>query len=230
MDIVYVCRAGENRELRYSLRSVSANVAHERVHIVGGWPPWISPAVHLHERPTLGTKYLTTTAHVRYACGAPEISDPFILFNDDFFALEQVPEIRPMHRGDVDSVLRRYRTLNSPWARGMRATAQHLRATFPDRLLYSYEVHVPMIIHKEKMIMALDMAEAMAIPAPHKRTIYGNVAELGGEMIVDPKIDRNSTRLPDGPWLSTDDSRFPVVMTRLNRRFPNPCSYEDQVS
>lgn len=232
MDAVYVCRDGDNSELRYSLRSLAQHVPHDRVHIVGGHPRWINnDTVTIHRRPVAETKFATTTSHIRYACNSASISDPFMLWNDDFYAITQVDEIPAMHRGPLTAVMRQYRHLNAAWAHGLRVTTAHLKTVFPGRELYSYEVHVPIVVHKTPMLDALTVASGLKTRAPHKRTIYGNVAQLGGVQIRDPKITRQTVSLPDGPWLSSDDGAFhSVVAPILERLFPDACRYEDHKS
>lgn len=229
MDVVYVCRDGENPELRYSLRSLS-NVPHETVHIVGGHPDWINTAtVTVHRQPPEKTKYATTTASVEYACRAGTVSDPFMLWNDDFYAIAPTT-VQPMHRGNLDDVMRQYRTRPGAWADGLRVTTTHLKQILPGQILYSYEVHVPLIVRKKEMLDALAFARTLPTGAPHKRTIYSNMAQLGGVQVRDPKVSHETRSFPNGPWLSSDDSGFgSLVAPFLQTMFPSPCRYEDQV-
>lgn len=229
MDAVYVCRSGQNFELRFSLRSLAAFVPHGRVHIVGGWPPWVDRStVQTHLRSAARTKYATTTAHVRYACEHPDVSDPFMLWNDDFYAIRPVAEPgRVWHRGTLEQVVQQYRGMCSAWADGLRATAARLAELLPDRGLYSYELHVPLVVHKGPMLHALQVAESMRVAAPHKRTLYGNLAGLRGERLRDPKVTQATGRWPDGDWLSSDDAGFSrVVAPRLKVLFPDAGRYE----
>lgn len=48
MDILYLCRPGENLELRYSLRSLR-NVPHGRVWIFGDCPDWVTNVNLVHQ-------------------------------------------------------------------------------------------------------------------------------------------------------------------------------------
>src|SRR5690606_33337736 len=127
MDAVYFVRPGRHHEeLRYSLRSLT-NLPHDNVHIIGHIPEWVTGVIaHPRERPE--TKYATTTAHMRYACETPTISDPFILMNDDFFIVKKVRKLNTYHRGPVRDVIADYRarTPHSPYVRGMEQTLQLL--------------------------------------------------------------------------------------------------------
>src|SRR5690554_4826136 len=98
MDVVYV--VGQHTdELRYSMRSLR-NVEHDQVWIVGTLPDWarnvrLIPAEDRYE------KARNITEKMYAAASHPEVSDPFIYFNDDFFALKPA-SIPNRHRGKVD--------------------------------------------------------------------------------------------------------------------------------
>lgn len=227
MDLVYVCRPGRNEELRYSLRSFDQHVPHGKVWIIGDAPSWVRN-VKLEKRPALATKYLTTTAHIRYACEHPKISDPFIMCNDDFFAMDKVSGIPTLHRGPVDALIRSYRAKSGdgPYVRGMIETRDLLRRLGCKNPL-SYELHVPLVVHKAEMLKALDAAAESDIKVVHKRTLYGNLAAIGGEEIDDVKVYSMEQELPQGPWLSSCDKVFQYGVGNVVRwLFPNPGRYE----
>lgn len=229
MDAVYMVRPGPVEELRFSLRSLAANVSHERVWIFGSAPSWVDRnAVRVVPSPKLGTKYATTTGHVRVMCRHPEVSDPFVLWMDDVYAVAPIGEMPRLHLGPLDARLQRFSSLRSTWASGMRATAALLAERFPDRELLSYEHHAPLIVHKAAMLEALDVADGMRIPAPHKRTLYGNIAELGGiRLRADPKWVSWAVDPPKGQWLSSDDASFRTLTRPVLRwLFPDACPYE----
>lgn len=231
MDAVYMVRPGPVEELRYSLRSLAAHVEHDRVWIFGSAPAWVAKgpgAVTVVAREKKSTKYATTTGHLRAMCKHPGVSDPFVLWMDDVYAVRPVGPMPALHLGDLDRRLARYVNLRSTWASGMRATARMLHDRYPDRALLSYETHAPLIVHKAAMLEALTLADGLGVPAPHKRTIYGNVAQLGGiEMIRDPKWVTQSADPPKGAWLSSDDASFRTVTKPVLRwLFPDPGPYE----
>jgi hypothetical protein len=224
-------RPGPVEELRYSLRSLAANVHHDNVWIFGSAPSWVAhdpDLVRVVARGKQATKYETTTGHVRAMCKHPGVSDPFVLWMDDVYAVRPVGEMPRLHLGPLDVRLRRYVSLRSPWAQGMRATAELLKEMFPDRALLSYEAHAPLIVHKAAMLEALALADRMPVKAPHKRTLYGNIAELGGiELHGDPKWVTQSQPPPKGAWLSSDDASFRTVTQPILRwLFPDPGPYE----
>lgn len=210
--VVLPCRSGDNRELRYALRSIEKNFDYGHIWIVGAWPRWLNTQ-HDHltavARPRQRIKYATTRSHYRWACTDTRVSDPWVMWNDDFFALCRTPELPAIHRGRCSEVTPMFRTWTSKWAIGLRETERVMKKLMPGRTLYNYDIHVPMIVSKHPMLRALDVAEAMRIPAPHVRTLYGNLARLGGTAMPDPKIERTRHRRPaEKCWLSSKEDTF----------------------
>lgn len=222
VDIVYLCREGENEELRYSLRSLS-NVPHGRVWLFGGAPPWYDGTVVATDQS--GAKYRVTTRALRAALDHPEVSDPFVLMNDDFYITEPIHEVPHLHRGPVSEVIEDYKRRRgySTYLAGMEQT-RDLIASLSHHDPLSYELHVPMVIHKALMREALDIGAHL--PVLHKRTLYGNLAGLGGEQIADVKVWSRECPIPSGPWLSSDDSTLGYLYPLLAYLFPEPSEWE----
>jgi hypothetical protein len=225
MDAVYVNKDGENPELRYSLRTLK-HVTHHQVWIFGGAPVWINPETVQHvRRLQKGSPYRSTRAHIAAACGTPEVSDPFMLWNDDFFAMQEVGEMPLLNRGPIAEVMEQYANVKTLWARGLRDTALMLRER--DLESISYDLHVPLIVHKEQMREAIRWADKARCDAVQARTLYGNLVPLGGTPITDVKMSRRSAPFPEGPWLSSSDDTFrSVVEPVLRYLFPEKCNYE----
>jgi hypothetical protein len=228
-DIVVPVREGAaNEPLRYALRSWAAHLPHRRVWLIGHRPRWTVEVEHLPMRQD-GTKYQNTTAAVRAACVHPDVSDVFVLANDDMFVMHPQPEGMPvLHRGPVRTVEAYYAARASgPYLRGMRETRDLLVSLgHPDPL--SYELHVPMPVDKLGMLAALDAGRHLDVV--HKRTLYGNLAGLGGTEIRDVKILHRAPRGygPGSAFLSTMPDSFAAghVGQFVRRAFPDPSPYE----
>lgn len=230
MDVVYVVkRDTRNDELRYSLRSLAAHLPHGRVWVAGFCPPWTAGARHIDVAQD-GTKYRNSTANLRAACEHPDVSDPFLFMNDDFFVMAPVAgDIPTLHRGPVAAVANYYRKRygpSRPYLRGMVATAELLvRHGHHDPL--SYELHIPMVIHKAAMVAALDLGADVAVL--HKRTLYGNLAGVGGDQVDDVKVRGFHDQWdPSWPFLSTSRSAFCRyrVGRHIRTTFAAPGPYE----
>lgn len=229
LDLLYLVRVGEdNEELRYSLRSVTANLPHGQVWLAGYRPSWVDPdAVRFVPVPAHRDKHAATTANLLAALSEPDMPEHIVLMNDDFFVINPVPGVPVLHRGPVAEVAAGY-SPSGTYGRGMRQTAALLaRLGHPEPV--SYELHVPMVIHGPTMRRLLEEHAGGRIGCLHKRTLYGNLAHCGGRRVGDVKVFRDEQAWdPDGPFLSTNDVTFKGgrVGAWLRARFPHPCRYE----
>lgn len=220
-DVVLPCRPGDNRELRFALRSLERNFQYRHIWIVGSWPAWVrqdSPHLTCVKRPTLTPKYRTTRAHYQWACQEPAVTDPWVMWNDDFYLLHPLDELPPIHRGRCEQVTPMFQAWTSKWAIGLRETEKLLRRILPTATLYNYDIHTPLLVHKRQMMRALAYAESMRIPAPHVRTIYGNLAHLGGTAMADPKTYSPRPPTTTQMWLSSHESSFASAVEPHLRR------------
>ncbi|MCM1964835.1 hypothetical protein [Streptomyces sp. G1] len=226
-DLVVPLRESKNnQQLRYALRSWAENLPHGRVWLVGYRPYWTAEVEHI---PTVqaGTKYQNTTAAVRAACEHPDVSDRFLLVNDDFFTMRELDEMPVLHRGPVREVERYYASRHSgSYLTGMRETRALLEGLgHPEPL--SYELHVPLTVDKAGMLAALDAGRGLDVV--HKRTLYGNLAGLGGRRIEDVKVMHRGPKFDRGAeFISTMPDAFAngMVGGLIRRRFPRACRYE----
>ncbi len=226
LDVVYPVRQGNgNEELRYSLRSL-VNLPHRNVYLMGSPPAWTV----CENRPfQQGVNYrVNTTKAMRKACEDPEISNPFIFMNDDFFIMNPLLECPRLNRGPIDSVITQLAPKKDSYAQGMAATKNLLISLgFTDVL--SYELHMPMLIFKDSMQYALKKYDQSRAANLHKRTLYGNIIDYGGESVADNKINNNtSTWDRDCTFISTSDLSFKTytVGAWIRSFFPNPSPYE----
>ena len=94
LDIVYFVKdTSLNDELLYSLRTVEKNFPHNRVWFIGGCPYNLKPDKYIKVEQDKDTKWANTNVLMRVACENSEITDDFVLFNDDFFVMSPVNEL-----------------------------------------------------------------------------------------------------------------------------------------
>lgn len=225
VDVVYLVREGENEELRYSLRSLAANVKHGTVWIVGHKPRWVRDVEHLPTRQGRD-RYQNTLAAVHTACTHADITDDFQLWNDDFYAL-QPTDVPNWHLGPLD--VSNIRSSNGPTHQGGKLFTYRLLKGWGIDPVLNYAVHVPMVINREKMVAALRKA-GTGIRALHRRTLYGNLYDVGGEHVEDVIVPhRRGVWKPDAIWATSNDAVFAQgdFGRAIRAHFPDPSPYEE---
>lgn len=242
MDVVYIVKPENlNEELRYSLRSLD-NVPHDNVWIVGYKPTWVKEVRYDSYLPMAGSnktnhpKWHISWKMLRHACLNEEISDDFILFNDDFFIMKPIESIPTLHRGSIQDIINKRaarvpkkNVLSNRYVKAMYETKKLLLSL--DRPTLSYEAHIPIVINKHKMLTAMEIADSMRRGQYiNKRSLYGNYWEIGGDYLKDVKVDcSNPNYDTDGIFLSTTENSFKnnLVGSFITSKFPAPSPYEN---
>lgn len=223
MDAVYVVRAGDrNEELRYSLRSLRNLADIEQVWIAGYCPNWIAPGMGEIPIEQGRSKYANVKNALRAVVEHPDVSDEFAYFNDDFFVMQPMETLPILHRGTLREVVDAHH-LSTPNSRAMDATYQLLREFGVEDPL-CYDLHAPMPVTKAGMDVALAFAE-LVMP---ERSLFGNLAEIGGERAHNFKVYGAEDGWQDWPFLSTLDSSFRSnrVGAYIRDQFPDASEYE----
>ena len=221
MDLVYILKPGENNtDLRYSLRSVFANVkSFDRIWFSGFKPSWVGDEAGLvtpYSDPLLeGSKWKNAMANVVAACKCPDVSSPFALMNDDFFAINPVSLDTDLNfsRGPLELNIRRFKyDLTSHWKKSFCQTRALLRKMgvqhFDD-----FALHMPMLIDKDDFLLMADRPEVRQHLREHAmlsyRSVYGNMFYKNPEAVEDCKIARHCDmpkKFADRQWISVFDN------------------------
>jgi hypothetical protein len=223
MDFVYVCRDGDNEELRYSIRSVIENYeSHGNIWVVGGKPDWYTG--NFIPNPITNNPYNTTRGHIKAACMSEKISDDFVLMNDDFFIMLKLNSVIDYHGGVLEDRSARHRAAfgRNEYEYLLADTAARLKGQ-GIRVPLDYDLHIPININKSNMLKIIDQDVSI-------RSYYGNIYGLGGEQIEDVKTysdyRMNQKINFDQPYVSTDDMSFKAYYELFKDRFPNKSVYE----
>jgi len=232
VDLVYVCRDGDNEELRYSIRSAVANLKHDNIWVVGGKPDWYT-GNYIYV-PQKSSKYENVRANLYAISNSKDISDDFILMNDDFFILSSISRLGVYHAGSLRERIKEllYRHGSSAYITILRNTLKHLKRNgIPNPL--NYALHVPFRVNKVKLKPLLELDVSW-------RTVYGNLYKVGGIEVVsknnsgkDVKVymlDGVANEIPkntmSSKFISSQDNSFELLLPDLEAMFPNPSSYE----
>lgn len=206
-DIVYILRSGKNEELCYSLRSIEKNYPHERVVFYGGKPDDIEPDLFVPYTQPGDTKWEKVRNTIEIICKNDNLTEDFILFNDDFFIMKPVETPTNYYDGTLDE---RIKTIegalfgrHSEYSDRLRHLAETLRnAGIVNPLNYAH--HTPMIINRKKMLETLEKYPN----EPMFRALYGNINQIGGENMPDVKFYQRRQPFPIGQYASTADESW----------------------
>jgi hypothetical protein len=223
MDYVYIARNGDNEELKYSLRSIEQNMPKGRVWVLGYRPVWyIGDFIYIEDT---AKKFDNIRNCIKVASEHLEISDDFVLMNDDFFALNKMETVPNFHGGLLADKIKQYKELKMApvYIRLLELTYNQLVLSgIKDPI--DYDIHVPMVMNKNKLRQSLNIAY-------FPRSAYGNFAKIGGEQIKDVKIYNSAEKIKldkSFHFVSVDDRSFLRLKdTTLESAFPIPSSLEN---
>lgn len=224
-DIVYfVKESEENEELKYSLRTVELNFPHRNVWFIGGCPKGIKPDKHLKVVQDKETKWENTNELMRAACECKNISDDFILFNDDFFVLNPITELPYYYDGTLsERIYSLSGHSHSEYKQKLVGCRNMLLARNYTEL--NYAVHVPIRINKVYQLKCMERFPQGLM----WRSLYGNYINPQNPVpIKDPKIADSYSGVEDSDYVSTNDYSFEYgfIGRLIKNNFPNPSRFE----
>lgn len=228
MDFVYTCRDGENEELRYSIRSVVKNYEDANIWVVGGKPDWyVGNYIPVKQASNSHTNQFH---NLLTACNSDQISNNFILMNDDFFIINKIKNIDHFYGGLLKDKINLYMDLTGDtiYVRRLVQTLDRLNKYGIDDPL-DYELHVPFPVEKDKFKMVLEKDGRF-----NWRSIYGNKFNVGGKQTVDVKVyDSGNLQKKSfdyknikSDFLSSLDESFVELEPLLKKIFKKRTKYE----
>lgn len=234
MDVVYILGNGSkwfNNELKYSLRSLK-NVRGEigQIWVIGRDPGFLRSANHVPADDEFNHKCQCGLAKILTACEQPDLSENFILMNDDFYFLEP-QAIKERANRDIREKLKKYR---KSWPESKYTAALDCTVKLLKQAKYGwtdYDVHYPITINKEKFLELFAGIDWKNQPLLF-RSVYGNAVGLKADII---KSDckaydmKDFKKLRNRYFVSTDNK---VALGRefqdwIHGQFPEPGPYED---
>lgn len=245
-DLVYIVKEGNsNNDLKYSLRSVCKFCDFRKIWIIGYKPNWVKDVGYIHTIQK-GNKWKNSMLNYEAACKCPDISDNFVLMNDDFFAIRQIVDWEQDTNKCLGTLGEKIKALHikrdlSRWQKAFKF-ADDLLSELKCTYRYNYETHLPIIINKANFLQMLSMPAVKNFMKTdnvlHKRSVYKNLFQdpaLVPHKIVDVKLelqkDLNSIPLTEN-WVSVYDyvvdntRRYPRLNKVLRTLFSEKCKYE----
>jgi hypothetical protein len=225
VDFIYICRSGNNEELRYSIRSVVKHFKDANIWLIGHKPDWYTG--NFKSVQDVGGKFNNINNCIKQICSIDQIDNNFVLMNDDFFFLKPMDEIKIYHSGllmdKINNII--LEVGQNSYTRLLLKTHKQLNKLGIAKPL-DFDIHTPMPMQKDLLFKTIDQAY-------FPRSAYGNLAKVKSEKISsDVKVytkNRQSYDYLSGdlPFVSTLDESFEQVYNDiLKEMLPDPSQYE----
>ena len=224
-DIIYPYkRAPNDFELRYSLRSL-VNVPHSRVIIAGDSPFCVNDRVTVVKNPRVsGDRYMSSTSNIFAAMARADVSDEFVVMNDDIFVLKPWT-FKHEHRATIAECLADPAFAGEYRAR-MVSTAAILRSVGITEPLF-FGLHTPTVYNRHRLA---DMIREYPMPQRRylTRTLYWNLFPAPSVRRTDVKVKTWPIESMADDVLSISDNVTGIseFQTWINERFPVASRYE----
>jgi hypothetical protein len=229
-DIVYVLKKSDtNEEFRYSLRSLDKNCTnYGKVITIGGHVDGIKPDIEIILPQSGRTKYDKVNFTLKEICLNKQISDDFILMNDDFFIMKplDMSKLKSHYRCSMEEYLQLIVNNKCPseYTGRLARTAAALNVLeLTDKC---YELHIPMLFNKHKLLEVFGVFTGFC----GTRSLYGNYHKVGGSKINDCKVFTcGEDFVKNTNFLSTTDKSFRLgaVGEYIRSQFPKKSRFED---
>lgn len=155
-DVVYVLGTGSkwnDNELRFSLRSLVANVSGIRnIFVVGAKPAWLQNVIHIPANdgfnPAINAD-ANIINKVLQACWDERLSDNFLFINDDHLILKPIDinQVPAFHKGDMKDYDSDFWKLNY-WRGRLHRTMKTLSAR--GLSTFNFDCHAPILMNKTR--------------------------------------------------------------------------------
>lgn len=220
----------EQKEIRYSIRSVCKYHNDPKICVIGTKPKFYNgDFIEFQENPN--TPYVNQFRKALLLCHSPEISDPFIKMDDDFFL--QAPLQFQNYR--LNNLIREKAMKNQgwePWKVAVRETARILPAASPN-----YLSHTPLFIHKEHFLSAVRKWKRNWETPPGlllRQTYLTHIQDKGVikiktlEKDVKISLTEDIKRCPQ--FFSTRDNlQGSDLGRRIEKLYPTPSKWENDI-
>lgn len=241
MDVVYKLGHGsksDDKELRYSLRSLSNFEDLDKVFVVGFKPRWLQnvihiPAVDAHP----ANKDCNLINKLILACYHPEISEDFVNMSDDQIFLKEVSKEELMQPYYDNSLLNCGENGRlSRWKKRLHNTIDALKNN--NLPCNCYETHIPTVLNKILFPTTMEKFNYFDVPGMCGNTLFLNSIkyQIGREIDknIAVKIEEAQTNIESIEKLcegrihlnysevATNDQLFEF----LQKKFPVQSKYE----
>jgi hypothetical protein len=221
-SIVIPYKRNNTDELTYAVRSLK-NFPHKDIWIIGDKPEGLD-LTKVHHIPYRQTRDIVGNSLeiLRIACTTSGISDDFVWWHDDMFALQPIKRLPIYYTTSYKDILDRT-TIHNLYVSLRRNTYRKLTEIGIKDPLY-FDVHQPFIFNKQKVLDIFDHLGRV-----NKISFYANYYGIKGIQIGrDLKVRRDEPPVSN-KLVSTYDSSYRVntVGDRIRSLFYEKSQYED---
>ncbi len=230
MDIVIPYIHSSKDELRYCLRSIEKFARFEisKIWIIGDRTPTLQNVNQVITENAGKSRDHKIFSKIAAACRIREVSDDFVMFNDDHFLLREIDRIPYWYDGTVEEIAA-YRRYRDGYTKALQNTHRYLISYgLPTRY---FDVHTPIVYNKEKFLKLEDMDWEVAYGYTIK-SLYCNMNKISGEYLPDCKLnvdegtDQMRRKLQGRPVFSVGDGSFPNSGRLLKELYPDKSKWE----
>lgn len=226
LDILYILGRGskhDNMELRLSLRCLEKNChGMGRVFIVGNKPDWVQNVVHIPAEDTW-TAENNAFQKILKACRS-DISDTFLLMNDDFFMLKEFDIDYPQYvRGEL-----KITDKDDPYSLSVNKTVEFLN-DFGIEMPANFEVHCPILFNKHKFLLLENIAERFKKEQTGLlcRSLYWNIfSNKYCEVVQDTKLRTDEWKDPNQTSCISTSDDCDNILKVIEGMYPNKSRWE----
>lgn len=225
---IYICRPGNNEELRYSIRSVATFYPDSTIWVVGGKPDWYKGNfIHVEQK---SNAFKNVRTNLSAIINNNKIPEDIIIMNDDFFFVKPIDELPLYVSGTLEDKIKIYEEndISTSYVNRLVDLEAHCKKFRNPPL--DFELHVPMQVNKKKLVKVVNENVMW-------RSNYGNrfASDEEIQIIDDVKVypkgqydfknyDYLSLKYP---FVSTMDTSFADVSRNMLRKmFPSKSKYE----
>lgn len=236
-DIVYIYNEKLSRwrgqELKLSLRSLEKHGQnYNNVYLIGDKPPYLNDKIiHIPmEDDQKNSREKRICEKILTACRAKEISDPFVIFNDDYFLVNEIDfsELHYHYFNDLGTKAKN-RGKNDMYKQALQNTLIALLSKgLPTK---HFDIHYPMYYHKENFIKVMEQYDWTVKGGYVIKSLYANTLEIEGLPRKDHKIYLNHNKREITEAIANIDLFSTEHISRamaeiLHKLYPERSSYE----
>jgi len=228
----------KNNELRYCLRSIQQHLkGYRNIYIIGNIPEFLKQVQGIitinFPDPAPGNPALNIYRKLLFASWLQEVSDDFLMFNDDYFLIADTDAATIPHYykpQNLQECIKKIQPGNT-----FRTAVENTIKALQEKSfeLKYFDIHVPMLYNKQKFAQVMQQYNWTLPYGYTAKSLYCNSLGIAGEELPDCKIDTGLTATEIEQWINGrfvfsvgDAGLFGEMKQWLQNRFPNPSPFE----